>query len=170
MSSKCKILEHFINSTPGLNKFLTPYHIKSQNAPISLKTVFAPFPSAHLQKLAEVPSWTPIRALPKLSLDPLPAPSAVWSPRVLGTMTWINSSGLIIITFITLTVIIGFKLCKRYRPLPWLLRRKSPSAPIDMELHPRSVPTEEPTPNLRLPLYPDLGRDAPQVNTQLVNN
>ena len=72
---------------PGLNRFFTPLHIKTQLAPISLRTVFRPFSSSHLQKIAAVPQWTPIHNLPSLTLDKLQAPSTVLSLPTLEILT-----------------------------------------------------------------------------------
>ena len=148
---------------PGLNKFLTPFHIKNQHAPISLRTVFAPFSPQHLQQLSETPHWTPIKKLPSLVLDPLPAPAEIWTRHTLGTVTWINSSGIIIIITISVLVFIGFKCCRQYQPFPRFLRRKPPSAPVETELQPRQPPPlNDQAQTLRLPLYPVLDHERTQ--------
>ena len=148
----------------GLNKYITPYHLEIEQAPISLRTVFAPYNSTHLQKIAQAPHWTPIHRLPVIALAPLDEPARLLSLRTIGTMTWINSTFLIVVILVGITVAIAVMLCQKYKTiLPFLRRpRTPPSAPIELELQPHPAPTpENRTSTLRLPVYPDLGRELP---------
>ena len=145
---------------PGLNKFITPYHLHNQMAPISLRSVFAPFPPAYMQKIADTPHWTPISRLHALNLDPLPGPSKLMSLPFVGTVTWLNSSVLIIIFIVVIIVFVGFRIARKYRRFPTFPRRKPPSAPKNFEMEQRPTPSPENQNNvLRLPVYPSLGTD-----------
>ena len=146
---------------PGLNKYLTPLHIKNQIAPISLRTVFAPYAPHHLQKIAEIPHWIPISKLPSLTLEPLSEPAPLLSLPTIGAATWANSSAIIIIVTFILILVISVKLCNIHRRIPRFFLPKHPSAPEEHELQTRADPPPEiNNPALRLPRYPDLGRET----------
>ena len=136
----------------GLNRFTTPLHIKNQIAPLSLRTIFAPFTPNTLDKIASVPDWTPIRQLPSISLTPLAQPVMWMSLPAIDTATWINSSTIFISIALALFVILAKKYCHKYRSLPWPRRKKTPSAPL--ELQNQTSTLQENTPTLRLPIYP----------------
>ena len=128
-----------------------------EQAPISLRTVFAPYNSTHLQKIAQAPHWTPIHRLPVIALAPLDEPAWLLSIPTIGTMTWINSTFLIVAIVVGMTVAITVMLSRKYKKiLPFLRRRQTPpSAPIELELQPHPAPTpENRTSTLRLPVHP----------------
>ena len=64
---------------PGLNKFLTSYHLHNQMAPISLRSVFAPLPTLPYAEDHGHPPLDPIFLLHALNLDPLPGSSNLMS-------------------------------------------------------------------------------------------
>ena len=138
----------------GLNRFTTPFHIKHQMAPLSLRTIFAPYSPEMLDRIASAPNWTPIRQLPSLSLAPLAKPFVWMSMPAVGTATWINTSTIVLIITITLGIVFTRQYCRKSRRLPRFGRKKIPSAP--MELQTQATTPKEVTPTLTLPLYPDL--------------
>ena len=138
----------------GLNRFTMPFHIKNQVAPLSLRTIFAPFTPKLLDQIAEVPKWTPIRQLPSIYLKPLASPVVWMSLPAIGTATWINTSTIILITSVILYLVLARKYCLNNRSLPRFKRKKTPSAPL--ELQDRNTTPHEEAPSVHLPLYPDL--------------
>ena len=145
---------------PGLKQFITPYHITNQVAPLSLRSIFTPLSTTHLEQLSQVPHWTKIEKLPSITLAPLSPPASYLSLPHLETLTWINSSSIVVITLIIVIAFICVKVCRKYKPIPRLWKRKVPSAPEVMELTNKDTPnSEESTPTIRLPMYPDLSRD-----------
>ena len=151
---------------PGLKQFVSPLHISNQVPPISLRSIFLPYSKAHLEKIAEAPRWTPIKRLPLIKLDPLPPPATFLSLPHLETLTWINSSFIFIVVFTLIAIVVAIKVCRRYKPFTRFRQRRAPSAPEELEMHPKDEPTTvEPTPSIRLPRYPDLSREiANQFN------
>ena len=136
----------------GLNRFTTPFHIKNQVAPLSLRTIFAPFSPKLLDQIAAVPKWTPIRQLPSISLQPLSNPVIWMSLPAIGTATWINTSSIILIISIVLVLVLAKKYCRNIRFLPRFKKKKTPSAP--MELQDKNTTLKDEATTIRL--YPDL--------------
>ena len=136
----------------GLNRFTTPFHIKNQVAPLSLRTIFAPFPPKLLDQIAAVPKWTPIRQLPSISLQPLSNPVTWMSLPTIGTATWINSSSILLIIIIIVVLVLAKKYCRNIHALPAFRKKKTPSAPMDLQE--RTTMSQDETPTIRL--YPDL--------------
>ena len=134
---------------PGLNKYLTPLHIKNQIAPISLRTVFAPYAPYHLQKIVEIPHWIPISKLPSLTLEPLSEPAPLLSLPTIGAATWANSSAIIIIVTFIIILVISVKLCNIHGRIPRFFLPKHPSAPEEHELQTRA----DPPPKLIIPHF-----------------
>ena len=150
---------------PGLNKYITPFHLKTQTAPLSLRTVLSPFSPRHLQKLSDAPHWTPISRLPDIKLDPLPAPAPFMSLPLVGITTWANSSAIIVL------VIVAAGSClvvcwHRRKKFPRFFHKTCPSAPEELELQVRPTPLpEDRTSTVRLPRYPNLGQNPPLSGT-----
>ena len=147
---------------PGLNRFKSPLHLRTQAVPVSLSSIFSPFNPVQLEKIAQAPHWTPLNQLHVLTADPLPE-IRPWIPwRNVNTVTWINSTTIGVILICAVIFFVGYKLYKRRSKLPRFFQRRQPSAPTSIEMATviPPPPSNNPHPDVRLPMYPDLARES----------